>query len=70
MGKITADELANLTYENNMPIDRKWLAHIERTYTDKELFLFCRACVEVEAPSGASKQLIGRAANILKGILF
>ena len=65
MKKITATELADWTYSENRPIDWNWIRHIKRTYSSKELMDWARDNVAVFAPTGTSKQLIGRAARIL-----
>lgn len=70
MSKMTAYELFALTVDENEPIDYSWIRHIDRTYTDKDKRYFCRECVANCAPSGTSKNMIGRAATELYYYLF
>ena len=62
---MTAYELAIETASQNRPYDYGWLRHIFRHYSADNLHEWAVTNVEAFAPHGASKQLIGRAANIL-----
>lgn len=62
---MTAYELAMETAAQNRPFDYGWLRHVFRFYSADNLHDWAVANVEGVAPAGASKQLIGRAANIL-----
>ena len=63
--KMTAYELAMVTASQNRPFDYGWLRRIFRHYSAENIHDWAVANVEEFAPAGASKQLIGRAANIL-----
>lgn len=67
---MTSRELYILTVEANKPVDWTWIQHIDRTYTEEGKLEFCRNTVAEHAPAGASAQLIGRAANLLRTYLF
>lgn len=67
---MTAMELANLVISENSPIDWDWLKHLRNTSTTKELQDWARNNVEYFAPADCSKQLIGRAASIVRRTLF
>ncbi|MBO7207638.1 MAG: hypothetical protein J6W10_08505 [Kiritimatiellae bacterium] len=62
---MTAYELAMKTASQNRPYDYGWLRNIFRHYSAENLHDWAVSNVEVFAPVGASKQMIGRAANIL-----
>lgn len=67
---MTAYELLERVIDNNSPIDWKWIAYMQRTYSQKELIDWCRQNVEIHTPKDASKWIIGRAANMLYYKLF
>lgn len=67
---MTAEELFQHVLEENFPIDWGWIEHIKRTYTTKEKMDWCRNNIEYCAPSGTSKNMIGRASTKLYYYLF
>ena len=73
MLKMTSRELCNYVIEENSPYDYRWLNYVYRTEGAEGLKDIARSTVEGFAPSGASKQLIGRAVTLvyleLKNIL-
>lgn len=64
--KMTARELAEMVIEENRPFDYSWLRYIKRTYSKKELQEWAKDNIECFTTGEESKQLIGRAATILK----
>ena len=67
--EMTSWEIALEVVKENQPIDYKWLAHIKRTSTDKDLLEWCKLQVEYFI-SGLSKNKITRTDNALKILLF
>lgn len=67
---MTSRELFDLTVEANKPFDLTWIEHIDRTYSEEGKLEFCRNSIAEHAPAGASAQLIGRAATLLRTNLF
>lgn len=61
----TAREIANEAITENRPFDYNWLRHVRKTYSQKELHEFGVRNIEPFLEGTESKQLIGRAANIL-----
>lgn len=64
--KMTARELAEMVIKENRPFDYSWLRYIKRTYTTRELAEWAKSNIEMFTTGEESKQLIGRAATILK----
>lgn len=62
---MTSRELYNYVMEENIPIDYGWLRYIYHTEGAEGLRDIARSTVEGFAPSGASKQLIGRAVTLV-----
>lgn len=63
---MTSRELADIVMEENYPYDYKWLRYIHRTEGESGIYDIAKATTEVCAEKGMSKQLIGRATNIVK----
>lgn len=65
MKKRTAYALAQEVIRENRPFDYRWLRHLSRTLTNKQLLDWARENIEDYATDNDSKQLRGRAAKIL-----
>jgi hypothetical protein len=62
---MTATQLANITIEENTPINWGGLRYIDKKYTRKEKLEWAKGNVECFADSNCSKHKITRAAKIL-----
>lgn len=70
MKKVSAKELARLTYKENSPIDWNWVNQIKRQSNEKELIRWAAECCFYVAPDNTSKSLLTRAGKELIRLLF
>lgn len=66
---MTAYELAQEVIDENRPFDYRYLRQVFRTCSRRELHDWAVGVVEPFALPGMSRQMIGRAANIMTDYL-
>ena len=67
---MTSRELANMVIRENKPCDYGWIRHVYHNQGYKGLKEMAKTTVEVFAPKGASKQLVGRATKMVVDELY